>query len=276
MGQTLPPYSDTPRHIRAARHPPYGPPHLTGCIACSILRLWSLPGDRKQLGMVVVLRASLCVLILLAALGAARGAPVLELSGIPSTFVPGESVTFDVLLADATDLASYNVVLTLDLTAGMVGTDAYFVAPTAPVSRYVFGADTAYFAATVLTVGATQFLTLSDFHDPDGDGTLEGVNTVAGANDRIATVTIATQAGLCGDLRLSFDASALELDTPSLGAPVPIDGFAALQSSLAAQGPVGVTAIPEPATLSLAVLAFIAAVAGRCRTSGRPDATRRR
>jgi hypothetical protein len=193
---------------------------------------------------------------------------VLELSGVPASFMPGQDVTFDVLLRDAANLASYNVVLTLELTAGTVGTDAQFVVPGVALSRYVFGQDTANFWASVQTVGAMQALTISDFHDPDGDLDLDGVNTVAGTNDRVATVTISTHAGTCGDLRLSFDTSALELDTPLIdpdGAPVPIDGFAALRSSLAAQDPVGVTAIPEPATLSLSVLALIAAVAGRRR-----------
>lgn len=193
---------------------------------------------------------------------------MLELSGVPASFVPGQDVTFDVLLRDATDLASYNIVLTLQLAAGTIGTDAHFIVPGAALSHYVFGLNTTYFAAAVQTVGATQALTISDFHDPDGDGTLNGVDTVAGANDRVAAVTISTHAGTCGDLSLSFDTTALEIDTPltdSHGAPVPIDGFATLRSSLAGQNPVGVTAIPEPGTLSLSVLAFIAVVAGRRR-----------
>jgi hypothetical protein len=206
--------------------------------------------------------------VLLASFGPAWGGPMLELSGVPASFVPGQDLTFDVLLRDTANLASYNVVLTLELAAGTVGMDAHFVVPGAALSRYVFGNDTTYFAASAQTGGAAQALTISDFHDPDGDGTLNGVDTVAGANDRVATVTISTHAGTCGDLSLSFDTSALELDTPltdSHGAPVPIDGFATLRSSLAGQSPVGVTAIPEPATLSLSALAFIAVVAGRRR-----------
>ena len=135
---------------------------------------------------------------------------MLELSGVPAGFVPGQDVTFDVLLRDATDLASYNIVLTLQLAAGTIGTDAHFIVPGAASSHYVFGLDTTCFAAAVQTVGATQALTISDFHDPDGDGTLNGVITVAGANDRIATVTVSTHAGTCGDLSLSFDTSPRE------------------------------------------------------------------
>ena len=208
---------------------------------------------------------------------------MLELSGVPAGFVPGQDVTFDVLLRDAANLASYNVVLTLELAAGTAGTDAHFVVPGAALSRYVFGHDTTNFWASVQTVGAMQALTISDFHDPDDDLDLDGVNTVAGDNDRVATVTISTHAGTCGDLSLSFDTAAFELDTPLIdphGAPVPIDGFATLRSSLAVQDPVGVTAIPEPATLSLSVLALIAAVAGRRRrtfdSTQRAQRTRRK
>jgi hypothetical protein len=206
--------------------------------------------------------------VLLASFGPAWGGPMLELSGVPGSFVPGQDVTFDILLRDATDLASYNIVLTLQLAAGTIGTDAHFIVPGAALSHYVFGLDTTYFAAAVQTVGATQALAISDFHDPDGDGTLNGVDTVAGTNDRVVTVTVSTHADTCGDLSLFFDTVALELDTPltdSHGAPVPIDGFTTLRSSLAAQSPVGVSAVPEPASLSLTVLALIAAVAGRRR-----------
>ncbi len=215
-----------------------------------------------------MIRPLLGTVVVLAALGPTLASPVLELSGVPAGFVPGQEVTFDVLLRDAADLGSYNIALTLELAGGTVGTDAYFVLPAAPDSRYVFGTDTAYFAASVQTGGATQILTLSDLHDPDGDGALDGVNTVAGVNDRVATVTIATQAGTCGDLSVSFDALTLELDTPledPPGVPVPVDGFTALQDDVAARSPVRVTAVPEPATLSLSVLAFVAAIAGRRR-----------
>jgi hypothetical protein len=215
-----------------------------------------------------MIRSLLGTAVVLAALGSALASPVLDLSGVPSGFVPGQAVTFDVLLRDAADLASYNIALTLELAGGSVGTDAYFLMPAAPASRYVFGPDTSYFAASILTAGTTQILTISDFHDPDGNGSLDGVNTVAGVNDRVATVTIATQAGPCGDLSVSFDALTLELDTPledPPGVPVPIGGFTALQNDVAAQSPVRVTAVPEPATLSLSVLAFAAAIAGRRR-----------
>lgn len=88
----------------------------------------------------------------------------------------------------------------------------------------------------------------------------------------VATATIATQAGTCGDLSVSFDASTLELDTAledSSGVPVPIDGFTALPNDVAAQSPVRVTAVPEPASLSLSVPAFAAAIAGCLRLERR-------
>jgi hypothetical protein len=176
-------------------------------------------------------------------------------------------VTFDVLLAGAENVASYNIEVVLEAPGAAVGTDACFAAPAAAAAHYVFGADTAMCASAVRTVGARHYLTLSDWHDPDGDGVLDGINTSSDVNDRVARVTLLTSPSLSDSLFVSLNAASLELDTPLVdgqGAPVPISGFLALQNGLAAASPREV-AVPEPSSLALLSAAAGAALLRRRR-----------
>jgi len=188
-------------------------------------------------------------------------APMLSLDGFPPYYVPGQPFTFSIILTGAENLASYNVEVALELETGTVGTDAWFVEPDAPLSSYLFG-DTAedrqFFGTALRIVGDQQRLTIGDLHDPDDDLVLDPVDTVAGVNDLVAAVTVGTAVNLTGGLAISLDAASLELDTPELDAqddPIPIDGFDALQSDVAARSPSQVPLVPEPATLVLLAVA---------------------
>jgi hypothetical protein len=192
--------------------------------------------------------------------------PLLSMEGLPSTYVPGESITFNVTLTGATNLGSYFTELLLEAPGGVTGSDVWFEVPAAPASRYVFLADSANFAASAAKFGQRYALSISDLHDADGDGDLEGVDALAGVNDRIAAVTIRTSPSLTGQLMLSIDATSLELDTPAVdgaGNPVPVSGFSGLVASLAAAGPSRVDQVPEPS--SLALLGALAGLASRRR-----------
>jgi hypothetical protein len=188
-------------------------------------------------------------------------APMLSIDGLPPYYVPGQPFTFTIMLTGAEDLASYGIDVGLELQTGTVGTDAWLVEPDAPLSSYVFGdtaADRRFFGTALRIVGDQQRLTIGDLHDPDDNLVLDPVNTVAGVNDLVAEVTVGTGMNLTGDVLLSLDASTLELDTPQLDAqndPVPIDGFEALQSAVAARSPSQVPLVPEPATLVLLAVA---------------------
>ena len=187
----------------------------------------------------------------------AAAIPILSIEGLPAAYVPGDPVTFDVTLVGAENLASYYIDLILTAESATVGADAWFDVPAPPDSQYVFfngPNDTDNFWATTATFGLQHFLSLSDLHDPDGDGTLDPVDTVAGVNDLIATVTLQTSPSLTGRLFLAFDAATLELDThleDPYEEPIPIPGFTELQETLASAEPTELPEIPEPSLLAL-------------------------
>jgi len=187
----------------------------------------------------------------LALVSLASADPILSLQNVPEDYTPGLSFSFDVVLAGATDLASYNVAVVLTSDAGTlgIGGDAWFVPPAAPpAARYVFDGYTDFFLSQVSTGGGDYALVTSHWNDPDGILPLDGVNTVAGINDIIVHVTVAVSPTLTDSLHLSARAANLELDTPP-GTPIP--GFSTLQQSLASATPVEVVEVPEPVTLLL-------------------------
>ena len=211
------------------------------------------------------LLAVLPAVLLLAAPCAA--APMLAIDGLPGGYTPGQPLTFDVLLTGAENLASYFIEIGLTLETGQPGTDAWFLEPGPPASRYVFFAHDTHFEAAVHTVAGQHILSLSGFNDPDDDHVLDGVDTVAGVNDRVATVTVQTLPSLTGAIYLTLAAGTLELDTPDKdagGTPAPIVGFATLQADLAASPPAEVP-VPEPATLALVAAGGLGAALARRR-----------
>ena len=207
--------------------------------------------------------------VVLAIAASSPASPILSIQDIPATYTPGQSVGFNVVLTGAEDLASYCIDIVMTAETAVPGVDAAFVIPAAPVSRYVFGPHGENFAAALNTIVGSQILTLSDFHDPDGNGTLDGVNTVSPINDLIASVAIQTQPNLTGKLYLAISAVGLELDGPLTdpdGVPISINGFAALQAGLATTGPAEVAQVPEPATATLlAALGGLASLRRRRR-----------
>jgi len=189
-------------------------------------------------------------LVVLALAPLAPADPILSLANAPADYTPGQSFSFDVVLTGAADLASYNVVVEMTAVSGALGAggDAWFVPPAdPPTERYVFGGYSDYFLSQVSTAGGGYALVTSHWNDPDGTPPLDGVDTVAGVNDIVVHVTVATAATLADSLHLSLDAVLLELDTPT--ANVPVAGFDVLQADVAATGPLEVPEVPEPTVL---------------------------
>ncbi|MEI8371518.1 MAG: PEP-CTERM sorting domain-containing protein [Planctomycetota bacterium] len=177
----------------------------------------------------------------------------LSVSGLPTTYTPGSTLTFDVGLTGAEDLNFYNVGLELTSNKGEKGTDFYFVGspstdrPPDSANRYVFGTGLSVspqgFCATAdIDLGSNRaFLSLSDLL-ASGQSVLD-----ASSNTMLATVVVHTTAG-AGDLTLSFDGSVLELLRPD---DLPVSGYDALAANLGSFSPPPITAVPEPSTFAL-------------------------
>ena len=205
----------------------------------------------------VLLSLSFCLLVLAGPLASA--APILTVENAPAQYVPGDTFCFYVTLADAVDLASYNIELVIaGDPASTPGSDydVDSVLPEPPASCYVFGStpqDKANYLYAVNTEPNALALTLSDFHDPDGDFNLDPVTTVADVNDCVAVVGVITDSAYTGPLTFSFDTSTLQLDNADVQ---PIAGFDEVVASLA-EWSLSINAVPEPAGLGLLSLPAI-------------------
>ena len=166
-----------------------------------------------------------------------------SLEGLPTTYTPGTSFSFNVGLVGAEDLNLYSIDLTMEAESGNPGADFLFDEDltTEPASRYVFGGAGLHpdgFVASADVDGGLATLNLSDLLDVG-----EMVDTVSGVNDLVATVTVTTM-GDMGDLTIAFDTTFLEL-LDDFGDDIP--GF----DNLTVPPPATVTPIPEPSALIL-------------------------
>lgn len=188
-----------------------------------------------------------------------------QLVDLPSNFQPGESFAFDVIIPQTTSLASYQIDLLLSSTTGTAGSDYLFGDVTPATSGYVFPSNADFGDGTNLESSMLQRLSLSDFD-------LDGHSTVAGVNDRIATVSVQTSAAFMGSLELSVDANRLILDGPQID-PTPVPEFNQIVTDTMNQPAMVVSAVPEPGSTCL-ILGALTACAGYRRRRGSSDATR--
>jgi hypothetical protein len=176
--------------------------------------------------------------------------PFQPLVGAPNSYVPGESVMFDLRLPVMSALAAYDIDLVLEGTTGTAGVDFFFdVEATAPSSvNYVFSSAANYFDAAIVDGAARHVLTLTDFD-------FVGVNVSTGVNDRVATVVLRTLTTYRGVLNVWVNSPTLILDAPAI-VPTPVAEFAGIQAAIAAAGPIVLTPVPEPFGLSLVASGF--------------------
>ena len=210
-------------------------------------------------------------LILVLGGAAARASDLaISVSGFPTTYTPGHTISVEVGLSGAVDLNAYNVGLELNSSKGTAGSDFSFEGSPntvqAPAGSYVFdsaqGVSSPFgFVATPDTIPGTNtaLLSLSDFL-ASGEMVLDQSPYTV-----LATVDIATTPA-AGNLTLSFDGTPLELLTP---AGQPVNGFSTLSSDLASFNPPPVIAqTPEPGTFALLAvdaIGFVACVLWRRR-----------
>jgi hypothetical protein len=182
------------------------------------------------------------IIVAAVSLGAAPAlaAPMLSIES-PSSYTPGGVFQCQILLTGADNLADFTLNLTLSGASGTAGTDYFFQDAAQPALRYVFLGQTTLGFSRSSTGGAA--ITVGD-----SLASLTGeVSSVAGVNDRLATLTVKTSAAMTGSLVLSFDTAHLVLDTSAVP-PASIPGYSGMVSSLQ---PMSVVAVPEPATLVL-------------------------
>lgn len=196
---------------------------------------------------------SIGVVLILVAVSSGAEPLGLSVTGLPATYTPGGTLTFEVELTGATNLNAYNVGLALTSSKGTAGTDFYFegspgtTRPSDGGNGYVF--DSALGIAPfgfVATAGTdlntnTARLSLSDF--------LEDSQFVSDTRtDDILAATVIRTTPAAGDLALSFDGRVLELLTPSGQL---ISGSDTLVANLESFNPPLVAQVPEPSSISL-------------------------
>lgn len=171
-------------------------------------------------------------------------APILSIEG-PSTYTPGGTFQCQVLLSGADHLADFSANMALTGPGGIAGTDFYFQDAARPASHYVFDGQTTFGFSHSATGGSVIGL---------GDSLLSltaEVSTVAGASDRLATLTIATSPAMTGNLVLDFATSGghylLYLDDCT-GGPIP-----GCDTAVSSFQPTTLSSVPEPATLLLLI-----------------------
>ncbi len=196
------------------------------------------------------------------------GASTQLIEGLPSSYIPGQPVTFNVRLPAITNLGSYNIDVVLESTTGTAGSDFFFdVATAAPsVTNYVFPSTDNFFDAVNVDSPSQHRITLTDFD-------LVGVNVVTGVNDRVATVVFQTASTFDGPVSVFIAAPLLILDTPNI-TPTPIQDFETLRNDIAAAGAIELRSVPEPSSLLMSASLLLAVFGvereiGRCSTGFR-------
>ncbi len=182
--------------------------------------------------------------------------PIDLLEDVPTTYVPGEPIEFQLRLPAISNLGAYQIDVLVESSAGTAGVDFTFDLPSASAatSGYVFSSSANFAAATNVEGPNRQRLTLTDFF-------LDGTDVVPGGNDLISTIVLQLSASLRASLNIKVDASSLILDTPQL-APTSVPEFQFIQNGIFASGAATLRAVPEPSAMWL-LFSGLVAIFGR-------------
>jgi hypothetical protein len=125
-------------------------------------------------------------------------AETLPLVGVPTGYTPGVAFTFDITAPGLTGLTDYTLAFTV--TAGSPPNLPDLTVTIAPPASGSPFPDTSNFSPTIDTSPGVNsyFITLTDASSGSG------VNTSAGVNDNLATVTITPGVNLSGPITIQF------------------------------------------------------------------------
>lgn len=196
-----------------------------------------------------MIRPALAVLALaLSATSPARADTLPLLEGVPGTYSPGTAFTFAVRVPALFDLSSYSVdlVFSTEVADPPLFASASAALTAADGGRYVFPSNAGFQSTLTTFNGGTEILlTLTD------SGAL--TNTVPGANDALALVTVTPGATLTGPIRISLGSDTLFDANFEGGVPAGFEPFMVQQAG----DPNPVPAPPGVALFALGALALL-------------------
>jgi hypothetical protein len=146
-----------------------------------------------------MLRTALTLAFLSISAGSSR-ADTLPLVGFPAGYTPGVSFSFDINAPGLTGLTDYTLQFTVAAGTGTTPPDVVVTAnPPAGLVGYPFP-DTSNFFVESDPVSGTNSYNVTILDASSGSG----INTMAGVNDHLATVTISPGVNLSGPITIQF------------------------------------------------------------------------
>ncbi|QJW93501.1 hypothetical protein [Frigoriglobus tundricola] len=164
-----------------------------------------------------MIRMAFAVVAVVGLCGTSARADTLPMfEGVPGTYTPGQTFTFQVTVPQLFDLNKYVVELDFGTNTPNPPLFVYSTAASTATGQYVFPSNANYQSTSTLVLDSPVVaLTFSDSTTPP-------INTVPGANDTIATVTVIPGADLTGPITISIGGATLfNYDTENGQVPPP-------------------------------------------------------
>lgn len=195
-------------------------------------------------------RIALIAAALFVAAGTSR-ADTLPLVGVPSSYTPGQTFSFDVFAPGLVGLRDYTLQFTVSSGTAPNAPDLT-VTPGPATTNYPFP-DTSNFFSAQSTVSNETFVTIAD-----ATNLPEGVNTQLGVSDRLSTISISPGVNLSGPITITFTLNEFTTGrdvTFDLPAPIIINQN---------DGPIDPAPVPAPPGVVLLAIGGLC-LAGRAR-----------
>lgn len=151
-----------------------------------------------------MIRMAFAVVAVVGLCGTSARADTLPMfEGVPGTYTPGQTFTFQVTVPQLLDLSKFVVELDFGTNTPNPPLFVYSTAASTATGQYVFPSSANYQSTSTLVQNSPVVaLTFSD-------STSTPVNTVPGANDTIATITVMPGSDLTGPITISIGGATL-------------------------------------------------------------------